>query len=604
MARKKTRTVITPQAGWAVYLRTSSDENQKPEMSRARQRFAIENNVLKRSDMPVYSEYVDVLTGTTPHREAYQRLLEDARSGKFSHVIVERADRFGRNDTEALRAIDELYDFGVAVRFSNQPDLDPMDPDDRVIVTLSFTLARRESALLGIRVKGGLQVKRANGGYPNYAPDGYINVEGKVVGEAKKISGRHESWIEQDPERAPIIRYAFDLLLEDRLTLEGICEVLHTRGYRYRSGRLFIEVKKNGQRKANSNTLGSMFHNWTYAGWVTSIAANLPPKTIRGDWESIVTTEEFERGLAILEKQNRHRKHDYLLKGMAYYEHPDGSRQQRLTGSTSNAGRSGGGTPYYRIARSEVSFLCCEIDEQIPAALMNIQVDPELLAIIRDVYTKDVAEQLGHLRPDERERLQASLKAIDEEEGRMARLCAAGKITDAVWDSLWREWQDRRNVIRSTLESLQYQHKTHIANFDTALQMIAQIGIVYNSLERSDQKEMLHHIVSRVVIDCEGIIKLELRAPFSYIQDIRNSIWGSGDAEEKQGYSKIKTSSKTAAGFHRTECSLTVLSCGEGKSLGEQPISYTTPEFLQQIAFPQRASIARFTDPEKILALR
>jgi hypothetical protein len=114
---------------------------------------------------------------------------------------------------------------------------------------------------------------------------------------------------------------------------------------------------------------------------LTSKAANIPPKTIRGDWEPIVTTEEFERGLAILEKrnqkQNRHRKHDYLLKGIAYYEHPDGSGQQRLTGSTSNAGRSGGGTPYYRIARSEVSFLCSDIDKQIPAALMNIQVDPD-----------------------------------------------------------------------------------------------------------------------------------------------------------------------------------------------------------------------------------
>lgn len=69
-------------------------------------------------------------------------------------MIVERADRFGRNDTEALRAIDELHEFGVAVRFANSPDLDQMDPDDRVIVTLSFTLARRETALLGIRVKG------------------------------------------------------------------------------------------------------------------------------------------------------------------------------------------------------------------------------------------------------------------------------------------------------------------------------------------------------------------------------------------------------------------------------------------------------------------
>ena len=96
MPRRKRKTLPTPTAGWAVYLRTSSDENQKPELSRARQRYAIEKNVLDRSEMPVYEEYIDVLTGTTPEREAYQRLLEDARSGKFSHVIVERADRFGR----------------------------------------------------------------------------------------------------------------------------------------------------------------------------------------------------------------------------------------------------------------------------------------------------------------------------------------------------------------------------------------------------------------------------------------------------------------------------------------------------------------------------
>ena len=65
MPRKKSKSVPAPQPGWAVYLRTSSDENQKPELSRARQRFAIENNVLQRSQMPVYAEYIDVLTGTT-----------------------------------------------------------------------------------------------------------------------------------------------------------------------------------------------------------------------------------------------------------------------------------------------------------------------------------------------------------------------------------------------------------------------------------------------------------------------------------------------------------------------------------------------------------
>src|SRR5690606_5388958 len=166
MARRKSK-AVPAQCGWAIYLRTSDEESQNPEASQTRQRFIIDRAVLERSDLPVIGIYKDVLTGRTPLRTDYQRMLEDARMGKFSHVVVERADRFGRNDTEALRAIDELDEFGVSVRFANQPDLDPMDPDDRVIVTLSFTLARNESALLDIRVKCVLQVKRANGDHPN-----------------------------------------------------------------------------------------------------------------------------------------------------------------------------------------------------------------------------------------------------------------------------------------------------------------------------------------------------------------------------------------------------------------------------------------------------
>ncbi len=106
--RRKKSALPPPIPGWAIYLRTSSEDHQKPELSRARQRSIIEGNVLAHSELSVIDEYIDVLTGKTPNRMGYQRLLADARAGKFSHVIVERADRFGRNDTEALRAIDEL----------------------------------------------------------------------------------------------------------------------------------------------------------------------------------------------------------------------------------------------------------------------------------------------------------------------------------------------------------------------------------------------------------------------------------------------------------------------------------------------------------------
>ena len=576
MARKKRRVVPIPQAGWAVYLRTSSDENQKPELSRARQRYAIEKNVLEKSDMPLYREYVDVLTGTTPQREAYQRLLEDARAGKFSHVIVERADRFGRNDTEALRAIDELHEFGVAVRFANQPDLDPMDPDDRVIVALTFTLARRESALLGLRVRGGVKAKMDSGGHHGLAPDGYRNVSGQSIGEAKKINGRYEQWIELDPERAPIIRLAWDLLLEDRYKLQEICEELHLRGYRYKSGRPFIEVKEDGRRKANYNTLAAMFHNWTYAGWVTSKANNVPPKTIRGNWEAIVTTEEFERGLAILDKRNQkrvpNRKHDYLLRGLVYYRDVEQERDIRLTCSTTNSSRSNGGTAYYRIAGCNIRFLCNQIDQQIPVALSQIQVDPAYIPAIQAVYTSDIAEKMGHLRPDERKELEAALKAVDEEEARTIRLFAAGKITETIWDSLWREWQDRRNQLRCTLDSVQERQQTHIDNLDAALQIISHVGIVYNELSRDDKRELLRQIVERVVIDSAGNAKLELRTPFAYLHDISDQIRGS--SEETEG---IPENKETASddGLGRPECSTQVLLCGESGIRTHDGVNHT-----------------------------
>ena len=99
MARRKQK--LQPQPGWAIYLRTSDEEAQNPESSQARQRYLIDRAVLERSELPVIEVYKDVITGKTPHRKDYQRMLEDARFGKFSHVVVERADRFGRNDAVA-----------------------------------------------------------------------------------------------------------------------------------------------------------------------------------------------------------------------------------------------------------------------------------------------------------------------------------------------------------------------------------------------------------------------------------------------------------------------------------------------------------------------
>ncbi len=529
----KKKPVFTPTPGWAIYLRTSDEEAQNPEAAQARQRFVIEKSVLERSDMPVFDEYIDVITGRTPNRTGYQRMLEDARMGNFSHVIVERADRFGRNDTEALRAIDELDAFGVAVRFANQPDLNPMSPDDRVIVALSFTLARRESMMTSLRIKCAIDAKRQSGGYIGSPPDGYISVEDSQP--HRKTYARRTHHIEPDPERAQIWRLAWDLLLEDRLTLAEIAEVLHERGYRYRSGRPFVEIKANGKRKANFNTMAYIFHNWAYAGWIVNEQLEIPPKTLRGEWEPIVSTEEFEQGLAILKRRAQNKvtnsKHDYLLRGLIYLagsaKSPStpGNKLYRLQCSKSNTHRSGGGTAHYRLERHAIHFLCRDVDRQLVSFLQRVQIDEAYLPYIREHYIHEVSEKLGRRRPDDRAEIERTLKQVDDEEARVLRLYAAGKVSEEHWNNLWSEWRDRRQRLKTSLALLDQRCDSYIEDLDAALNIISKLGILYETLPHANQKLLLRNVVERVVVNPEGqIIRVDLLPPFAYLKDVNEKV--------------------------------------------------------------------------------
>jgi hypothetical protein len=111
----------------------------------------------------------------------------------------------------------------------------------------------------------------------------------------------------------------------------------------------------------------------------------------------------------------------------------------------------------------------------------------------------------------------------------MARLYATKKITDAVWDSLWEEWQDRRNSIRTSLEALGQKAEFHISHLDDALAIICKIGVLFKEMDISSQKELLKEIVHRVIVNPEGTItRLELLPPFAYLYRVTRRIGGTG----------------------------------------------------------------------------
>src|SRR5262249_16815134 len=190
----------------------------------------------------------------------------------------------------------------------------------------------------GDRTRENMKTKLLSGGWTWIAPDGYLNQEIKsstLSSEEKLKNARYKRYVVADEKQLTVWRYAWKLLLEKGLSLIEICEAVHARGYRLRNNTPFVRVKNN-RRTPNVGALSRGFHNWFYAGWVVvdNDWVSIPPKTVRGDWEPAVSTEDFEAGLAILEKRNmsrsHRRKHFYLLQNLIWLEKTAGNKPLKL----------------------------------------------------------------------------------------------------------------------------------------------------------------------------------------------------------------------------------------------------------------------------------
>lgn len=522
---------ISLSPGWVTYLRVSDEDKQTPERSFAFQRQHIQDHLLGPSDVKFKREYLDMLTGTSPNRKDYQELLADAEAGRFSHLGLYRADRFGRNAVEGLQAATKLISLGIKLRVANMPSLMPETPDGFFMFLLQMGLAQREVDVLRERTRDGMDAKMRVGGWPQRAPDGYLNKERAVS------SNKYERWVELDPTFKPVLTEAWELLLTGRYTLKEICEELTRRGYDRASGRPWAwDDPVTGHRKYADNRLHDLFHNPFYAGWVVSERFGIKVGEVRGTWEPIVTQEQFQRGLDILHKHNnqksRPRKQFYLLRGLLSVQN-DG-QCFKMYGSTPS-GRSQS-YAYYIIHTSDqnkqLHIPCEAVDEQIPAWLRGIAVDSALIPAIRNIYESEVRKITTSDRDVKLSGLNRQLSQLKEEEARLGRLFITEKISEEVYSKLRSEWQEKLRHVELTLAELEHDATVHLDDLDTALLLLTKIADLYPRLDEKKRSVLLQIIAKQIIVDADGeIIHHQLNSPFVYLRSLVDDLSAPGNGE-------------------------------------------------------------------------
>jgi DNA invertase Pin-like site-specific DNA recombinase len=123
--------------------------------------------------MEIAEAYSDVMSGAKDKRPALDRLMSDARRGKFDVVAVWRFDRFARSTSHLLRALEEFQSLSVDF-VSLREAIDTSTPTGKMVFTILASVAELERSTIRERVMAGQRAAKRRGvrfGRPTVAVD-------------------------------------------------------------------------------------------------------------------------------------------------------------------------------------------------------------------------------------------------------------------------------------------------------------------------------------------------------------------------------------------------------------------------------------------------
>jgi DNA invertase Pin-like site-specific DNA recombinase len=142
----------------AVYRRvsksdgTQSADNQRPEVER----------VIAARGYTLTCTYEEQASAVK-RRPEYDRMMTDARRGKFNVLVIWAIDRFGRSMTGNLTDVLELDRLGITVVSVKESWLDLGSPVRSLLVAIFSWVAEQERARLIDRTRAGLDRARRQG---------------------------------------------------------------------------------------------------------------------------------------------------------------------------------------------------------------------------------------------------------------------------------------------------------------------------------------------------------------------------------------------------------------------------------------------------------
>lgn len=292
----------------ADYLRLSSEDGDKAESNSIRnQRSLIHDFVKKHDDITLVEEYVDDgYSGANFERPAFQKLMEDVRTGKINCIIVKDLSRLGRNYIETGRYLEKIFPV-LNVRFiavnDHYDSADTKNDADQIIVPFKNLINDAYCRDISMKIRSQLDIKRKKGQFiGSYAGYGYF----------KDPDDKNHLVI--DEYAAEIVRLIFHMKIEgfsaERIAMKlnemGVLtpmEYKRSCGFNYNSG-----FRSGNEPKWGATSVLRILKNELYVGtmvqgksrkinYKVKVSREIEPENwikVEGTHEPIITREMFD----------------------------------------------------------------------------------------------------------------------------------------------------------------------------------------------------------------------------------------------------------------------------------------------------------------------
>lgn len=282
----------------AGYCRVSTDKEDQVNSFEAQQRFFREY-IARNPDWELYEIYADEgITGTnTKKRTQFNRMIRDAYTGCFQYIFTKEISRFSRNILDTISFSRQLKAIGVGIFFLTE-NINTMDPESELLLTIMGTMAQEESRRTSVRVKWG-QTRQMERGIV-FGPSllGYQVNAGKLL---------------INPEEAELVRLIFLKYGCEKKGASVIARELQQAGY----------ITHKGNQTWCAGQIIRILKNEKYVGDLVQKKSITPDYlshrrilnhgeeekiVIRNHHEPIISRELWEIVQEELRKRNKHRK--------------------------------------------------------------------------------------------------------------------------------------------------------------------------------------------------------------------------------------------------------------------------------------------------------